>query len=990
MATAPNQGIMALPENQEMQAPPLSLMDSYEAMQQGMQNARPDASMELEEVLAEIRPELDELDDEQLALLIQGVEGLYGDPKNYAKEVADLVKEDLIDEGDFPAEYDEEFLAAFLMVLIDAQRGRMASSGASQTMPMPESSMGMAPMGLMPPQGFARGGIAEAARMVANRGRYGDTMLAHITPEEARLLRSRGGAGTINPETGLPEFFIKKLFKFITQPVKTVFKAVKKHVKNVGNLVKKALSSPIGRILGTIALGMVLGPAVAAFLPGLSVGMAAGLTGALASGGVTALSGGDLKSILTSAATGFIGAPGGPVGNFVGKYTAQVGITNAAANAAITGTLTGTGAGLISGQSLKESLKSGLVEGAISGGTAFMSGAPKVDVDNAATTAARDAVESGRVLPDVDSKALDVEAQDAIKKFKNVDQPVIKGPAAQPIKAGATSKYLLQPDGSAIDTFTGQSVSADQVKQLGLKSPSELASQQLSTAKEGIFAQTPGMSPSEFASQNLDAAKAQIIPRGQLANLNEPPTNIFAQEPGMSQADYARNQITAPRPDIISPEVYKAQAASYGDGPPSVLKTEFPNVAPNASAPYRQVGVMESFGEMGSGAKKFLTGDFSGGAGQFAEGVGNLFAPGPSAEQVDEFMMARNMPDTPAAYDRALKRMGAPTGFTGALRTYGPTAAAGIGALALTGGFEPKPQPESELGLAEDLRRPIDLSGKPRDYYVQDLPGVKYDEFGAITGTMPPPPAYTMDDIRVGGKDYLRGDYRIQPYPMEMPLYMNEGGAVPGKQYINRNQVKNYYADPRLQQTPEQLRQSLIKANSGEPSRPLVRKGESYISPSARSIDYGDPYAIRSPMPVVNRYYPLVSNTPAPKKRYAGQPRTPEEMRQDLEAGRYSQSRFVPRNTSVVAGKSLLPSPAPARMNVGGIAALTQGGYPRRTGQISGPGTEKSDSIPAMLSDGEFVMTAKAVRGAGGGSRREGAKRMYALMNQLERNAARG
>jgi hypothetical protein len=73
-----------------------------------------------------------------------------------------------------------------------------------------------------------------------------------------------------------------------------------------------------------------------------------------------------------------------------------------------------------------------------------------------------------------------------------------------------------------------------------------------------------------------------------------------------------------------------------------------------------------------------------------------------------------------------------------------------------------------------------------------------------------------------------------------------------------------------------------------------------------------------------------------------------------------------------------------------GIAGLAQGGYPRRTGQISGPGTETSDSIPAMLSDGEFVMTAKAVRGLGKGSRREGAKKMYALMHQLERNAARG
>jgi uncharacterized protein YneF (UPF0154 family) len=77
-------------------------------------------------------------------------------------------------------------------------------------------------------------------------------------------------------------------------------------------------------------------------------------------------------------------------------------------------------------------------------------------------------------------------------------------------------------------------------------------------------------------------------------------------------------------------------------------------------------------------------------------------------------------------------------------------------------------------------------------------------------------------------------------------------------------------------------------------------------------------------------------------------------------------------------------------LNQGGIAALAKGGYPRRNGQINGPGTEKSDSIPAMLSDGEFVMTAKAVRGAGKGNRRAGAKQMYKLMHQLEKNAERG
>jgi hypothetical protein len=83
-------------------------------------------------------------------------------------------------------------------------------------------------------------------------------------------------------------------------------------------------------------------------------------------------------------------------------------------------------------------------------------------------------------------------------------------------------------------------------------------------------------------------------------------------------------------------------------------------------------------------------------------------------------------------------------------------------------------------------------------------------------------------------------------------------------------------------------------------------------------------------------------------------------------------------------------APGAKLMNMGGIAGLAQGGYPRRNGQIEGPGTATSDSIPAMLSDGEFVMTAKAVRGAGKGDRRAGAKRMYALMHQLEQNAARG
>lgn len=53
-------------------------------------------------------------------------------------------------------------------------------------------------------------------------------------------------------------------------------------------------------------------------------------------------------------------------------------------------------------------------------------------------------------------------------------------------------------------------------------------------------------------------------------------------------------------------------------------------------------------------------------------------------------------------------------------------------------------------------------------------------------------------------------------------------------------------------------------------------------------------------------------------------------------------------------------------------------------GHVAGPGGPKDDRVPAMLSDGEFVMTADAVRGMGMGDRMKGAQRMYAMMKQLE------
>ena len=73
----------------------------------------------------------------------------------------------------------------------------------------------------------------------------------------------------------------------------------------------------------------------------------------------------------------------------------------------------------------------------------------------------------------------------------------------------------------------------------------------------------------------------------------------------------------------------------------------------------------------------------------------------------------------------------------------------------------------------------------------------------------------------------------------------------------------------------------------------------------------------------------------------------------------------------------------------GGVMNLKMDGMPaemdlRKGGFVPIGAKEKADDVPARLSKNEFVMTADAVRAAGGGSVNKGAKRMYDLMNKLE------
>ena len=69
------------------------------------------------------------------------------------------------------------------------------------------------------------------------------------------------------------------------------------------------------------------------------------------------------------------------------------------------------------------------------------------------------------------------------------------------------------------------------------------------------------------------------------------------------------------------------------------------------------------------------------------------------------------------------------------------------------------------------------------------------------------------------------------------------------------------------------------------------------------------------------------------------------------------------------------------RVNAGGIRELD---YRQGGGFVPVGVKEKADDVPAMLSKNEFVMTADAVKGAGGGSVEKGAQRMYDTMKRLE------
>ena len=266
---------------------------------------------EVQEFLQAIREA--RLSPDEIATMRRVVENVLNDPNNYPQVRMRLLQEG-VPEDLLPETFDLEFFMAMRIAVEEAENISRESRPMGPQMPMEMAEGGIVGLPQMQP----------IARELAAMGRNGDTMLAHITPEEAMLLQRMGGSGTINPYTGLPEFFLKKL----------------------GRALKKFAKSTVGRIVISVALGAFLGPAVAGFVGVSSAAGVAAISGAVGGFGSSILAGDGLKAAIRNGITA--AATAGIVSGITGgaeAFAARPELTAAYQQQGFTGTIRDTAKG---------------------------------------------------------------------------------------------------------------------------------------------------------------------------------------------------------------------------------------------------------------------------------------------------------------------------------------------------------------------------------------------------------------------------------------------------------------------------------------------------------------------------------------------------------------------------------------------------------------------------------------------------------------------
>jgi len=233
--------------------------------------------------------------------------------------------------------------------------------------------------------------LQKLAEELRSKGRGGDSILAHINPREAEILKAHGGSGTINPKTGLPELLL------ITGDDGTQYSGVlpippgeqaaydARQAQRKGGLggvfsdlvQGTATIAPVWLAVGVPIAGAAVGQALLGGVVSTSVATAVG-TG-IVSGAVTAAYGGKPDDILKSAVVGGVTAGVGAqvatsVGSTIAKAAADAGYASVAqtvggvvGGAAGSATAAGTSAA-IKGKNPIDALVQAGLSGLVTGG----------------------------------------------------------------------------------------------------------------------------------------------------------------------------------------------------------------------------------------------------------------------------------------------------------------------------------------------------------------------------------------------------------------------------------------------------------------------------------------------------------------------------------------------------------------------------------------------------------------------------------------------
>ena len=836
--------------------------------------------------------------------------------------------------------------------------------------------------------------LAVLADHMASKGRNGDTMLVHMTPGEVQGLQAlalaHGGSLSINPETGLVEAsWLKKLLPVLAGM------ALNTILPGAGLAVGAALGIT-GAAAGAIGTGLIVGGVTGLATGSLRQGIVAGLGaygGASLMGGIEAAgAAGAQQAAMTPEAVAQVTGP-----ELVGNATAEAVAKNQLAEQATRDYLA---------KGATDRLASGIgALGSEAGRTAALqsvggaSGAMRAGMMAAAPVMADAMVPTATAMP-------------SLNQYPGMVRPFTYDPYSQsytpqePYKAAAGGIVALADGGSlpglreGTQLVDGRYFRSDNELNRSEKIANLLAGAEAS-AREGMlqqYAANPYIGADILSEGTRLAGILGVMPGATRTALPPPP----APQPIAQAAPSGLAALAAPAPAPVAepaPMQISAQTA------PSPYAAQI--AAGQEAIPYA-TGARASREEIGQIYQDLLKREADPGGLEFY--YASQFSPERIRENIRQSEEYRNRPVTgPTIAPTGTPTSAAPGPVTGGTVTPGTTETVGGGQPITVSPVAVDTVPgytgaDRTYGGTETIAPPAAPPASTTGRVTQDTPTMQevraaYEQGGGSTGPKQTP--FTPTPMTGGSKaafDYLmgRGAYPTVPYTQTGEIMRPYAEAVLGMP-VDKTRSK-YIFDPTT-------RQYVPNPDYKAPTFPNVpgtnAGGQPIIRDPAGNPYTGNAAAYFAANPDVKQAYEtqVTGMTPEAYAEYHWDTFGKNE-------GRKGYPEVV--NSAPIGGGSKEPNADIVPFARGGLSDIAAaaaagggqfnlGGYSDGGRLLRGPGDGVSDSIPATiggkqparLADGEFVIPARIVSEIGNGSTEAGARKLYAMMDRVQRARAK-